>query len=136
VTAWWSLWVGHLWELAGSFTRSIARYEASTSLRPGWVPPLISVAMTYARREQYAQALGAFRRALDIDRSSIEDHPTRVGMLARAFFRRADMVEREGRLDIACGLLDEVLAVDLRRAPSGLRFAIYQRREELKARQP
>jgi tetratricopeptide (TPR) repeat protein len=91
--------------------------------------------MTYARGEQYAQALGAFRRVLDIDRATIEKHPTRVQTLAQTFFRRADMVERQGRLDIACGLLDEVLAVDLRKAPSGLRFAINQRREELRARQ-
>ena len=91
--------------------------------------------MTYALGEQYAQALGAFRRALDIDRASIEKHPARVQTLARSFLRRADIVEREGRLDIACGLLDEVLAVDLRKAPSGLRFAIGQRREELRAKQ-
>jgi tetratricopeptide (TPR) repeat protein len=135
VAAHFSLLLGHVWLLFRSFTRAIARFEAATSLRPGWVAPLVAVAMTYARQEQHAQALGAFRRALDIDRSSIEKYPARVRTLARAFFRRADMVEREGRLDIACGLLDEVLAVDLRNAPSGLRFAILQRREELKARQ-
>lgn len=134
-TAYWSLFIGYTWLFFGSLNKAIARFELASSQRPGWAKPLVALAMTHARGEQYAQALGAFRRVLDIDRATVEKHPARVQTLARTFFRRADMVERQGRLDIACGLLDEVLAVDLRKAPSGLRFAITQRREELRARQ-
>jgi hypothetical protein len=52
--------------------------------------------------------------------------------LARSFLRRSEQVERDGRFAIARGLLDEVMALDLRRAPSSLRFEIGRRYEALR----
>jgi hypothetical protein len=36
-------------------------------------------------------------------------------------------MERDGRTDIAGGLVEEALSLDLRKAPSDLRFALEQR---------
>jgi HEAT repeat protein len=130
----WSLFIGHLWLFLGTLSKAIARFEAAASLRPGWVVPVLAVAMAYARREQYAQALNAFRRVLEIDRSVVEQSPTKITALTQSFLRRADIVERSGRADIAYGLLEEVLSLDLRKAPSGLRVALVQRHEQLRAK--
>ncbi len=104
-------------------------------MRAGWVAPVLAVALAYSGRQQHAQALGAFRRALDIDRNGVEQNPASVRALARSFLLRAEEVERQGRVDVAQGLLEEVLAVDLRKAPSGLRFALHQRLEALRRRE-
>jgi tetratricopeptide (TPR) repeat protein len=117
----WCLLLGYLWLSIGVSQRAIARFEAAAALRPAWVTPVISAAMANARRRRPAQALSGFRRALEIDRRRIEDDPAVVRTLAQAFLRRAEAVEVDGRDDIAYGLLEEVLALDLRKAPSGLR---------------
>jgi tetratricopeptide (TPR) repeat protein len=132
----WALFVGHLWLFIGFITKAVARFEAAASLRPRWVVPVLAVAMAYTRRELYAQALNAFRRVLEIDRSVVEQSPARIRALTRCFLRRADVVERSGRPDIAYGLLEEVLSLDLRKAPSGVRVALIQRHEQLRSKQP
>ncbi|MBC7173423.1 MAG: hypothetical protein H5U40_13370 [Polyangiaceae bacterium] len=88
--------------------------------------------MAWSRRGQHAAALGAFRRALSADRVRLERNPIIVRALARAFLRRAEEVERDGRTDIARGLLGEALAFDLRRAPSTLRFELKRQHELLR----
>jgi hypothetical protein len=52
-----------------------------------------------------------------------------VTALAKAFLRRAEAMERAGRLDIARGLIEEVLSYDLRRANGEVRLALGERRE-------
>ncbi len=131
----WALFVGHLWLFIGFISKAVARFEVAASLRPGWVAPVLAVAMAYNRRELYAQALNAFRRVLEIDRSVVEQSPARIRALTRCFLRRADVVERSGRPDIAYGLLEEVLSLDLRKAPSGVRVALIQRHEQLRTNQ-
>jgi tetratricopeptide (TPR) repeat protein len=131
----WALFIGHLWLFIGFISKAVARFEAAASLRPGWVVPVLAVAMAYTRRELYAQALNAFRRILEIDRSVVEQSPARIRALTRCFLRRADVVERSGRTDIAYGLLEEVLSLDLRKAPSGVRVALIQRHEQLRTKQ-
>ena len=54
--------------------------------------------------------------------------------LARVFLRRAEEVEKSGRVDIARGLIEEMLALDLRRVPSELRFELTRRQEHLRQR--
>lgn len=130
----WCLWLGYLWLAVGATQRAVARFEAAAALRPQWVTPVLSAAMAHARQRRPAQALSGFRRALEIDRGRVEDDPAVVRMLAQAFLRRAEAVEGDGRDDIAYGLLEEVLALDLRKAPSGLRFALAQRHEALRAK--
>jgi HEAT repeat protein len=127
--------LGHLWLLLGVRTRAIARLETASALRPDWVPPLLQIAITYARAGETPQALAGFRRALTIDRSSVEHHPTAVRWLAQSFLRRSDSMAQDGRDDIARGLLEEALALDLRRAPSELRVALEHRLQGL-ARPP
>jgi tetratricopeptide (TPR) repeat protein len=95
---------------------------------------LIAIALAYARRKRYAQALGAFRRAIEVDRDRIERNPLAVRALAQSFLHRAEQLEREDRVAIARSLIEEVLTLDLRRAPSSLRFALEQRREVLRGR--
>lgn len=131
----WALLIGHLWLFIGFISKAVARFEAAASLRPGWVVPVLAVAMAYTKHELYAQALNAFRRVLEIDRSVVEQSPARIRALTRCFLRRADIVERSGRPDIAYGLLEEVLSLDLRKAPSGVRVALIQRHEQLRTKQ-
>jgi hypothetical protein len=55
-----------------------------------------------------------------------------IRFVAHCFLRRSEQVEHDGRLAIARGLLDEVMSLDLRRAPSSLRFEIGRRHEALR----
>lgn len=127
----WELLLGYLWMWL-AVERAVAHFEAAAAAREGWATPVVAIAMSYARHERYAQALPAFRRALVIDRAGVESQMPVVRVLARSFLRRAEDMEREGRTEIARGLLEEVLAYDLRKAPSGLRVAIHQRYEALR----
>lgn len=123
----WYFVLGYLWLLLRAHTRAVERFEAAAALQPDWVAPVLAVAMAYARRLQSPQALAGFRRALGIDHAAVESNAHAMRMLAHAFLRRADAMQREGRDDIARGLLEEALSIDLRRAPSDLRFALEQR---------
>jgi tetratricopeptide (TPR) repeat protein len=131
----WSLWLAQIWAFVGSRGRAVARFETAAALRPEWVTPVISLSLLYARAENHTQTLASFRRALDIERPAVEGHTAAVCALAQAFLRRSEAVERDGRYDIAFGLLEEALALDLRRVPSGLRMALSQRHEALRARE-
>ncbi len=123
---------GRLWQLLGATGRAIARFEAAASCRPGWALPMIVAGMMLAARDEYAQALALFRRALEAERTRVERNPLLIRAVARCFLRRSEQVERDGRVAIARGLLDEVMALDLRRAPSSLRFEIGRRHEALR----
>jgi HEAT repeat protein len=131
----WDYVVGQLLLAIGAMERGIARLERAATRRPRWSLPWVSIALAFARRGEHAAALGAFRHALSADRVRLERNPIVVRALARAFLRRAEEVERDGRLDIARGLLGEALAFDLRRAPSTLRFEL-ERQHDLLRRRP
>ena len=124
--------IGHMWLLVGSLNRAIARFESAAVHRGGWAAPLIAIAMTFARRGQHALALPAFRRAIEIDRTRIERNPIFARTLASCFLRRAEQVEREGRDDVARGLVVEALTFDLRWAPSAVRFELERLNELLR----
>lgn len=115
----------------GALKAGVARLERAGTLRPGWARPWIAVAMTHARKARHAQALVAFRRALETNRGMVERNPLVVRALAQTFLRRAEQVERDGRHDVARGLLGEVLELDLRFAPSAVRFELQRRRRAL-----
>jgi HEAT repeat protein len=126
--------VGFLWLMLRAQARAIQRFEAAAALQPDWAAPVLAVAMAYARRRETPQALGGFRRALGIDHVAVENNAHAMRMLAHAFLRRADAMQREGREDIARGLLEEALSIDLRKAPSDLRFALEQRLHVLRTK--
>jgi HEAT repeat protein len=126
--------MGQFWLSVGAFGRALPRLEAASALRPDWVAPVLSVAMAYARRDESAQALASFRRALGIDQKAVENHRAPARMLAHCFLRRAEAMARAGREDIARGLLEEALSIDLRKAPSDLRFALEQRLQALEVK--
>lgn len=131
----WKDWaIGQLWLFFGAVERAVGRFEAAAARREGWALPLVAIALAYARRGKHAQALPAFRRAIEADRERVEANPMVVRAMARSFLRRAEEVERDGRVDIARGLLDEVLSIDLRRAGSALRFELERRRDPLRHR--
>lgn len=132
--SWWDFFVAHVWLTIGGAKRAVGRFERSAARRAGWAAPLVAIALHHARKERTAQALAAFRRALEADRRWVERQVSVVGTLARVFLRRADEVERGGRVDIARGLVEEVLTLDLRRAPSELRFELTRRQEQLRTR--
>ncbi len=132
VRGWFDFVVGHLWLTIGGLRRAIARFESAAGRRTRWSAPLVAIAMALSRRERYAQALGAFRRAIEADRDWVEKNPIVIRALARCFLRRAEQVERDGRLDVARGLMGEVLTLDLRRAPAPLRFELERRYEVLR----
>lgn len=134
VRARWSLLLGYFFLAVGMRAKAVGSFEAAAAMRQRWLSPLIALALAYGRRDAHAQTLAAFRRALQVDRRAVERHPTAIRHLARAFLRRAEVLESAGRAGVAFGLLEEALSLDLRRAPSGLRFALGERHEALKAR--
>jgi len=129
---WRDYFMGRLWLLLGRVTWAIARFESAAARRDDWAAPLIGIGMTFARREQYALALPAFRRAIEVDRLRIERNPILVRAMAKAFLHRAEQVEREGRDDVARGLVGEVLTLDLRRAPGTVRFELKRKHDVLR----
>ncbi|MEY4575360.1 MAG: hypothetical protein RL701_63, partial [Pseudomonadota bacterium] len=113
----------------GAVRRATSLFEAAAALRPGWLAPVLAVALLHARRRDVAAALSAFRRALDIDRAALEADEHAISVLAMTFLRRAEAVEREGRVLIARGLVEEALSYDLRRASTQARLALSERRD-------
>jgi HEAT repeat protein len=115
--------------LCGAIRRANSLFEAASALLPGWLAPVRSLALLHARRKDMAASLAAFRRALDIDRAELEADAHAVSVMATTYLRRAESVAREGQVDIARGLVDEVLSYDLRRAGADVRLALSERRE-------
>jgi HEAT repeat protein len=124
--------VGRMWHLLGARDRALRRFEDAVKSRPDWAMPVIDAALMYAARDEYAQALSLFRRALELARTRVERNPLIILHVARCFLRRAEQLERDGRVAIARGLMHEVLTLDLRRVPSSLRFEIGRRHETLR----
>jgi HEAT repeat protein len=125
--------LGRAWLLVGAVERALAAFEAAATRRPGWAPPHAAIALAQVRRGRAAPALAAFRRALSSDRGYVETQTRLVRSLARTFLRRAEEMERTGRRDIALGLLEEVVALDLRRVDPPVRFEITRRADRLRA---
>ena len=115
--------------------RAASLLEAAAALRPGWLAPVVELALLHARLRDVALALATFRRALDIDRAALEADAHAITVLAMTFLRRTEAVEREGRLDIARGLVEEALAYDLRKASPQARLALSERREAHRVRE-
>lgn len=132
VLGWRDYFVGRMWLVLGRINWAVARFESAAARRAGWAVPLIGIGMAFARGEQYALALPAFRRAIELDRPRIERNPILVRAMAKSFLHRAEQVEREGRNDIARGLIGEVLTLDLRRAPGTVRFALKRKHDVLR----
>jgi hypothetical protein len=129
---WRDYFMARLWLLLGRVTWAVARFESAAARRDNWVVPLIGIGMAFARREQYALALPAFRRAIEVDRPRIERNPILVRAMAKSFLHRAEQVEREGRDDVARGLVGEVMTLDLRRAPGTVRFELKRKHDVLR----
>ena len=132
VLGWRDYFMGKLWLAFGRTTWGIARFESAAARRADWIVPLIGIGMAFARRHQYALALPAFRRAIEVDRHRIERNPMLVRAMAKSFLLRAEQVEREGREDVARGLVGEVLTLDLRRAPGTVRFELKRKQDVLR----
>ena len=123
---------GRFWLAIGAFQRGIARLELSANLAPGSAKPLVALAMAHYRKGKTAQALAAFRRAVEADRLQIERDSEATETLAQTFLTRAREVEQDGRRDIARGLVGEALSLDLRRATSKTRLALESRLDVLR----
>ena len=132
VFGWRDYFLGRVWLLLGRVNWANARFESAAGRRSDWAVPLIGIGMAFARREQYALALPAFRRAIELDRTRIERNPILVRAMAKSFLHRAEQVEREGRDDVARGLVGEVLTLDLRRAPGTVRFELKRKHDVLR----
>ncbi len=132
--SWIDFVMGNFWLALGAAKRGVGRFERAAARRAGWAAPLVAIALHHARKERTAQALAAFRRALEADHRWVERQVYIVRVLTRTFLRRAEEVERGGRVDIARGLVEEVLALDLRRVSSELRFELSRRQEQLRLR--
>ena len=129
--AWRSYVIGQIWLALGATERARIRLERAAALRPGWVWPHLTIGMDYARRRQHALALGAFRRAIEVDRQRVERQPLAIRAAARCFLRRAEQVAGDGRVDVARGLVAEARELDLRRVDRALRFELERRWESL-----
>ena len=132
IRARWNAAIARVWLALGMNARAIARLEAAAIMLPAWAAPVVDIASQHARMGEHAQALTSFRRALEIDRSAVERSSHAIALAAQAFLRRAEAVASDGRADVARGLLEEALALDLRKAPSELRFALSERLTALK----
>ncbi len=127
------VFLGRFWLTVGAIDRALAAFESAAARMPGWALPHAAIALAQVRRNRPAPALAAFRRALSSDRRYIETQSRVVRMLARTFLRRAEEMERSGRRDVALGLLEEVVALDLRRVEEPVRFEIARRAERLRS---
>lgn len=135
---WWSralaryhLLVARMLVALGASRRALGRLERAASAAHEDPRPWLSKGRLFEARGSYAEALVVFRRALELDRAEVEGSSVAMRSLARAFLRRSEAMDAEGRRDVARGLLDEVLALDLRRVPASLRQAIRRERERL-----
>jgi len=133
VRSWFDYFWGITWLGLGSLRRAETRFELAAARRPRWCVPLISLANALARSQRWGRALAQYRRALDVDRRRVERNPITIGSLARAFLKRAHQLEGDGRREIALGLLEEAINLDLRRAPSAVRFELQRRHERLRS---
>jgi hypothetical protein len=127
--------LAYLCLLVAMSRRAASLFEAAAALRPDWMPPVLALALLHVRNRNVAPALAAFRRALDIDRAELENDAHAISALAKTFLRRAEAMEREGRLDIARGLIEEALSYDLRQSNAEVRLALSERREAHRARE-
>lgn len=121
----WALGAVSTW--VGARARAISHFQRAASRVPGWASPLVALADALLSTGDTASALAASRRAIEADRRWVEAHARAVGLVSRVFLRRAEETARGGLRDVARGLLEEVLALDLRRAPSALRFELERR---------
>ena len=130
----WSYVIALFWMFVGARGRAVRRLELAASRHNAWILPLLTLGTVHARRERHAQALATFRRAVEVDRRRVEQLPLVMRALTTSFVRRAEEMEREGRGEIARGLLEEVMSLDLRKAPSAIRFEIHRRHDAMRRR--
>jgi tetratricopeptide (TPR) repeat protein len=134
IRGWIDYSLGWFWLVLGWRDRAVRRFETAALRRPAWVLPVLSTAMVHARQDRHALALASFRRAIEVDRARVEGRSISMRALSTCFLRRAEEMEREGRAEIARGLLEEVLSLDLRRSPAAIRFEIARRHAAIRRR--
>lgn len=104
--------------------RAIRRFKAAGEALGWWAIPHISIGAIYAKRGEYGQALVAYRRALEREPARVQANAITMRLLSRCFLRRAEQLIKEGRRDIAAGLVAEANKLDLRKAPGVIRFEL------------
>ena len=124
--------MGLLWLALGSMRRATVRFEQAAARRARWALPLISLGNALQRRAASGRALAVYRRALEANRHRLEQNPGAISRVAAAFLARAEELQRDGRDDIALGLLEEANGLDLRRARSAMRFELRRQLERLR----
>lgn len=112
--------------------RAIGRFHASAEVLGWWAIPLISIGAIYAKQGDYGQALVAYRRALEREPGRVQANAITMRLLSRCFLRRAEQLIKEGRREIALGLVSEAMRLDLRKAPSVIRFELARLERALK----
>jgi tetratricopeptide (TPR) repeat protein len=115
----------------GMHARALRRLDRAIERARDLATPWVAKGRIFMARGSSAEALVVFRRAIEIDRASVERTPLAVRAVARAFLERSEATRREGRRDVAQGLLEEALTLDRRRAPLPLRQALAREREKL-----
>jgi tetratricopeptide (TPR) repeat protein len=124
--------VGMIFMALGLRTRAIGRFSASAEALTWWAIPLISIGAIYAKQDDYGQALTAYRRALEREPQRVQANAITMRLLARCYLRRAEQLAKDGHRDIAAGLVAEAHRLDLRKAPSVLRFELARLERALK----
>jgi tetratricopeptide (TPR) repeat protein len=128
--------VGALYMTFGLRGRAIGRFLASAEVLTWWAIPLISIGAIYAKEDDYGQALTAYRRALEREPARVQANSITMRLLSRCFLRRAEQLTKEGRRDIAAGLVAEANRLDLRKAPSVIRFELARLERALRRGEP
>jgi tetratricopeptide (TPR) repeat protein len=124
--------VGMIFMAIGLRDRAIGRFSASAEVLTWWAIPLISIGAIYAKQHDYGQALTAYRRALEREPRRVQANAITMRLLSRCFLRRAEQLTRDGSRDIAAGLVAEANRLDLRKAPSVIRFELARLERALK----
>jgi tetratricopeptide (TPR) repeat protein len=128
--------VGMIFMALGLRDRAIGRFSAATEVLTWWAIPLISIGAIYAKQHDYGQALSAYRRALEREPGRVQANVITMRLLSRCFLRRAEQLTKEGRRDIAAGLVAEANRLDLRKAPAVIRFELARLERALKRGEP
>lgn len=131
IKGWWSFGWGIFFRAFGQKHRAIKQFELAGQRKHSWSLPYIMIATIEMGRKRHAQALSAFRRALEANTSQSLRIPGISTEIARCYLLRADELKREHQPLIAQNILEEALELDLRRAHPALRHQLNIRLQEL-----